>query len=465
VLTGPCEAPATAFSDPIAAGEVWQGDALENGQILVELVEIEAHPELGLLLAGGQSGLLTYNLDAVTGGLDWLSMYPDDGYGRFERIKVLDDGYVAAANRAWHMEIINVDNPAAPETAWLIPESGLMGMLHHQGMLYVASQLGELITLEMQPGGSTQELDRIDGLASPWEMVRVQENLYVADQTLGIVVFDLTFADRPKWVATVHAASGPMDLVTDGEFLYVAVGGAGVEIFSLADLAQPESVALLPTGAAVVAVSLGDDLLWAVDHEGVFVADISDPTAPIWIGFEATQGYALHVASSGEQAWVADWTDVPSFAVNAAVRAPAARPSPGRVFLTRAGEPATLILRNDGAETLTLYGGTIDDDRVQVLVSATVAEPGESLQLELIADNDGADLAATLCLATDDPSTPILEIEVGSASWNSDVMMGAGENQVGDPAPDFVLSDLGGRSWRLSEQLGHPVVLIYFATW
>jgi len=36
---------------------------------------------------------------------------------------------------------------------------------------------------------------------------------------------------------------------------------------------------------------------------------------------------------------------------------------------------------------------------------------------------------------------------------------------LGNDAPDFVLEDLDGNSHRLSEQLGHPVVLVFFATW
>jgi hypothetical protein len=56
-------------------------------------------------------------------------------------------------------------------------------------------------------------------------------------------------------------------------------------------------------------------------------------------------------------------------------------------------------------------------------------------------------------------------VPVGAAVFNTDVFAGAQEPQVGDPAPDFALEDLHGARWRLSEQLGHPVVLTYIATW
>ena len=36
---------------------------------------------------------------------------------------------------------------------------------------------------------------------------------------------------------------------------------------------------------------------------------------------------------------------------------------------------------------------------------------------------------------------------------------------LGQAAPDFALTDLNGDTHRLSEQLGAPVLLAYFATW
>jgi len=37
--------------------------------------------------------------------------------------------------------------------------------------------------------------------------------------------------------------------------------------------------------------------------------------------------------------------------------------------------------------------------------------------------------------------------------------------EVGDSAPDFSLPDLDGRTHRLSERRGHPVVLFLWASW
>ena len=73
-------------------------------------------------------------------------------------------------------------------------------------------------------------------------------------------------------------------------------------------------------------------------------------------------------------------------------------------------------------------------------------------------DWEGGPLQTTLCLASNDPDESQAEVEVHTGG-------GGVIGEVGRPAPDFVLTDLDGESHRLSEHLGHPVVLVYFATW
>jgi len=464
-LPGPCEDAGSAHQDPVEVGPEFDGRQLESGRILVELVELEVHADQGLLFASGQAGLQTFAVDPVDGTLTWLSMYPDDGFGRFEHLEVLDEGRVAAAARAHSVEIIDLSDPAAPVPAWLHTEAGLTGLAYGEGHLYIASQAGELVTVEILPGWAGREVDRTDGLGSPWELVLRGERLYVADQSQGLVVYDLSVPEAPVWVAAVPDAIGALDLELAGDHLYVALGGAGVGVYDLGDPDLPARVATLDIASAAVAVAVDGDRLWAVDHDGVVLADVADPGAPVSSGFQRTSLYALHVDAAQGRAWVADWTNVPSYRAVPGVRGPSARPVPRHLFLPRSGEPAVLELRNGGGAPLVLSGGEVDDERVDVRVSGTTAEVGGSLLVEVRAEVDGIDLDATLCLATDDPQTPLLEVPLGSADFNDDPAAGSGGLTVGDPAVDFVLEDLDRVSWRLSEQLGHPVALVYFATW
>jgi hypothetical protein len=64
----------------------------------------------------------------------------------------------------------------------------------------------------------------------------------------------------------------------------------------------------------------------------------------------------------------------------------------------------------------------------------------------------------TVCLRTDDPSVPTIEVTIQRSDSSLSIPLGSS-------APDFELTTLDGESLRLSEQLGHPVLLVYFATW
>jgi hypothetical protein len=112
---------------------------------------------------------------------------------------------------------------------------------------------------------------------------------------------------------------------------------------------------------------------------------------------------------------------------------------------------------NLGGADLHLTGATFEDPRVSLVASADTIAPGDSARLRVtFADTDGAPLDTTGCLATDDPDGPLVSFTLG---------VPAGDRYLGQPAPDFVLPGLDGQSYRLSEQLGHPVMLAYFATW
>ena len=56
------------------------------------------------------------------------------------------------------------------------------------------------------------------------------------------------------------------------------------------------------------------------------------------------------------------------------------------------------------------------------------------------------------------PDEPIQYLDILTSNDDSSVL-------IGEPAPDFVLPGLDGQNYTLSEQLGQPVLLIYFAAW
>jgi hypothetical protein len=216
-------------------------------------------------------------------------------------------------------------------------------------------------------------------------------------------------------------------------------------------------VATLETGGSSVMTTVSDGLLYAVDHVGLTVWDVTEPASPVPVGRQPTPQFALGVAAADDVAWVADWTAAESWAVHREVRAPEAELSSSRIGLSTALPEAEVTVWNLGGADLHLTGATFEDPRVSLVASADTIAPGDSARLRVtFADTDGAPLDTTGCLATDDPDGPLVSFTLG---------VPAGDRYLGQPAPDFVLPGLDGQSYRLSEQLGHPVMLAYFATW
>ena len=93
--------------------------------------------------------------------------------------------------------------------------------------------------------------------------------------------------------------------------------------------------------------------------------------------------------------------------------------------------------------------------QLQVYASSEVLESGEEGWIKL-SYAGGAGMEGSVCVSSNDPDEATIDFAVEA---------GVDDPFIGQPAPDFVLQDLDGKSYKLSDQLGHPVVLAYFATW
>ncbi len=101
-----------------------------------------------------------------------------------------------------------------------------------------------------------------------------------------------------------------------------------------------------------------------------------------------------------------------------------------------------------------LLGG---DDRIGLLVDQLQVEPLSAAHLR-VSFSGGDDMQTSICIASNDPDEPLQYVALTSGNQDSNPSLGA-------MATDFVLTGLDGQTYQLSQQLGHPVVLVYFATW
>lgn len=397
------------------------------------------------VLVVGQGGI--YAFDAPRDAAPVL-LAQEDGFRRYHRVEALEGGQVVAAHRDRGLHAFRLEDDGFSAVDSVV-EAGFEGLAAVGEYLYVTRRdLG--LAVGRIGDDSIDDLASVPGIDNGFELAADGDGwLYAADGTLGLVPVDIGDPVAPV-VGVPSAVEGTaFDVAVHGEHLYVAAGGSGVLVFSRAEVraggASP--VAVLETGGNVVAVAADEGILWVADNGSVSSFDLADGGAPVPIGFELAEEFALAVGSAGDRAWVGDWSKVELWATD--VEAAAPQIDTPDAFLRLAGGEGAVTIRNRGGGTLHLLGATLPTGEVEV--DALAIEPGETTELRV----RGAGLG-TLCLATDDPDHPTYELELAEAP---------GDERVGTPAPDFSLPGLDGATYRLSEQLGHPVVLAYFATW
>jgi len=351
--------------------------------------------------------------------------------------------------------VVDTSNPEKPRAIWEWDETGLAGLRIVDDRLYVVSHDGALITFDLTDPDAPVEIDRIEGMGSPWDLVIDGDHAWVADNSLGIVPVDLSDPDRPVLGTPVAAGGGTQDLAVGDGALYAASGGDGVAVLDLADPMAPVLTGFVPCGNGVQAVSVDDTLLYATTQEDLVVLDVTEPLAPVPQATKQTEQWAMHVVAEDGRAYVADWGRMSVWELDQAASAPDVDLSADEVFLDATDEALVLEVANRGDAPLTLHGAVFDDDRFTVRSDRDVVGVGETAELA-IAWSGVEDATATLCLATDDADEPVLETVLHTGDAGS-------QGPIGDPAPDFVLSGIDGNTYRLSEQLGRVVVLVFFS--
>ena len=379
--------------------------------------------------------------------------------GSTEHVTILGADRVAVsrrgdASRRGMVEILAVDDF---QVLSLIPVDDAAGMRKVDDRLYILTSSGSLYTYDMTDVAVPTQVHHMSGLFHPWDLEVVGDYAYVADNTAGLVTLDMRNPEEPTVIGTAAGVGGLQDVVVAGGYAYGAAGSRGVEIFSLADPAAPVSVALIDPGGGSQSVSVGDQVLWVANQVGVAAVDVRDPTNPQVMGSKSTGSWAMAVASSGPEVFLAGWAEVAVYEADVSIVAPDVRPDLSALYFPERTTQQMLRLHNAGADPLQIEGLSTDVPDMDIQVDTLTVQPGESATVRLRWSGAG-DLSGSLCIATNDPDEPVQYLDILTSNDDSSVL-------IGEPAPDFVLPGLDGQNYTLSEQLGQPVLLIYFAAW
>lgn len=461
VILGPCEAPVDLPTDPIA--EIGELSLIEDTvgppSIMMELVQVRLQPEREMLWGVGHGGLFGFDIsDPATPALVFQA--PESGHGRYYNLWLpgsddLEQEVIYTTHRDQGLWVIDTASLDAPEELASWGYRGLAGMDAVGDFLYIAQHGGEVLTLDISDRRAPVEQSVVEGMSAGWTVKGRPGVLYGADNVDGVVVFDLSDPSAPLAVGSVDVGGGVQALALSGNTLYAAASSAGVVALDISDPLHPVWLDTWVAGESVQDIAVDGSTLWAVTQQSVVAIDIADPGRLSPISSRETPFWSMAIDAVDGEAWVGDWGAVRGY--ERVLDTLAADLSMGASELLLPDSGQTLVpLRNRGSAELHVVGLEASEDALDVSISQTRLAPGETAMLDVRATAEVS--GATVCIATNDPDAPIQELTVHAGS-------GSGTGSIGSMAPDFVLVDLDGEYHSLSEMIGHPVVLVYFATW
>lgn len=445
-LPNDCAAPPDVPEDAfVLLGSV--NNTQRDGGWFHEIVDVEwVDP---YLLTVGQGGLVLYDVsepDAV----QTISHYaPEDlGFARYYHLEAGTQSLVYATHRDHGVEVLSIVDPLAPGSVLKLSLPGAEGLDREGDTLFVATLEGEVVAYDLTNPAEPVELGRYRGSGRYWDVLVADGTLYVADGEGEVEILDRASLTL---LGILDSSGTPARLAREDNRLVVAAGGGGVEVWDITDTAAPTLALTLDGGGGAADVAISEGRIWATTQEAV-VAWEADGTP---IVFQETEQFAMAIAARGDSVAVGDWNILGSWALGA-TPAPALDLDTTTLSFFDGAAVSEATITNRGGAPLTLSGLQFAGAGYSALVSTATLEPGATAILQVTSDGS-ATAATTLCIASDDPS--------GSKTLTLNVA-GEGEGKaIGQTAPDFALVGIDGQTYRLSEQLGYPVVLAYFASW
>ena len=449
-----CTPPAVG-PDPVArVSAVDLNDDPDFGDNQIHLTRFVLDEGVGRIYATTYRGVGV--IDIGSGTPDLVGSW--EGGEEFFAIAQVDGNTVAATSLEGGFALVDVSDPIAPTAVYTTEIEQVSGLAAREGWLYVLRRDGRLTAVDVSDPTRPSARGSVTGLGTPNTLVLDGDHAYIADSDLGLVVVDLSDPANPVLVGSTATGGGAQDIAVDGTTAWLALGSAGVEAWDIADPAQPVRVSSVSLGGPAVGIAAAGGRVAVADHEALVAIDGTDPGAPVSVGDEPTEQWSLHpVLTGGGEVWLAEWNITSRFTVDwTGARAPEIDLTPVTVYCPDAAN--TVQIWNRGAAPLHLVGALPDDPRVTVTLDADTVAPGAYVAATVSFADDGAPIEAAVCIASDDPDESTVEITLATVSADTDVALC-------QPAPDFNLRDIDGGSHTLSDAIGHPVMLVYFATW
>jgi hypothetical protein len=375
------------------------------------------------------------------------------------------DSVAFAGRREDQMNLIDIRDETSPQ---LISVHGAPGVLYEgmalDGELLVAARHGDgLELIDVSDPYSIQTLSEVTSLVNSWDLVIENGYAFVADGMGGLAVVDISNPLAPVHLYSLPCSGGALDVDVENGLAVVACGSGGIEVFDVSDPESAWSRGRANTSGLAVTLDVTGDRVYVADWDDIEVFDLAVPESPTPVAWEETPRRAMGLAADGDRVWLADWSSMRIYDFGPS--------SDGDIRLTEpilrfqdvpVGESLELAytLENTGGGILNVIMVESFDDHFEVQPPFTFSIPaGGSHDLSIIYTRDEPGYHAGFIQVNSDDSDEPDPHFLAQSDDNPNYLA------LGDPAPDFTLTDLYGFSHTLSDHLGQVVVMAFFANW
>ncbi|QEI04970.1 DUF4214 domain-containing protein [Pigmentiphaga aceris] len=227
-----------------------------------------------------------------------------------------DDFVYAVSQSEQEMYVISLATPTAPVVVQTIGLADFMmrpdGVKAYGNTVLVASRDDGVQAFTVAADGTATPVNERIPAAVPTALALDDTRYVVGNSTIGLMLVDrhddafteLKFADFP-----VVGFAAARDVVISGDYAYVATSGAGLMIADISDLSAPKWVGQLVLGSVAERLVVVERQAFVLTSNGVYRVDLSDPEHPV-LGESFPVSHANSIAVVGKQLLVTTDTEI-----------------------------------------------------------------------------------------------------------------------------------------------------------
>jgi hypothetical protein len=229
---------------------------------------------------------------------------------------VADGGYAYVLNYSEGLRVLDISNPETPVEVgfYASPRYG-DGIALVGDLVYISSAFLGLALVDVSDPTAPVKIgsyDSTDADTLVLDVVAIEDYAYVFTNDYKLRVIDVSDPTLPIEVGVYEEPLMWLDdLLMAGTYIYALDRGGGLTILDASD-----PVSLIAVGGVWLfeasEVAVEGDYACVVDWEGLHIIDVSDPAAPIEMGFYDALAPGYAVAVSDGYAYIAEGEDGPA---------------------------------------------------------------------------------------------------------------------------------------------------------